>query len=180
MHINFNNIRTTSPYFCAKKFKKPLDIIRTTGLKDIKGQNLYLYDGLILDQDGKNFTGSAIGFNAKDEEVALFTFENGKIIQLYRFRKVLKISLKDLGIETSIRQYDFRHTFITNTIIEWLENDYDIYNLLPYLAQFVGHNEFNSTYYYLHLIPEALLDSKNIDWSRFENIYPLEGENNEI
>ncbi len=86
MHINFNNIRTTSPYFCAKKFKKPLDIIRTTGLKDIKGQNLYLYDGLILDQDGKNFTGSAIGFNAKDEEVALFTFENGKIKESSSYR----------------------------------------------------------------------------------------------
>ena len=86
MHINFNNIRTTSPYFCAKKFKKPLDIIRTTGLKDIKGQNLYLYDGLILDQDGKNFTGSANGFNAKGEEVALFSFENGKIKESSSYR----------------------------------------------------------------------------------------------
>lgn len=155
------------------------DINLETGEIYIRKTKSYKDRHIIMNQELLNMFRlyfNRVGFLNKQ-----FVFEeNGKIIQLYRFRKVLKISLKDLGIETSIRQYDFRHTFITNTIIEWLENDYDIYNLLPYLAQFVGHNEFNSTYYYLHLIPEALLDSKNIDWSRFENIYPLEGENNEI
>ena len=38
--------------------------------------------------------------------------------------------------------------------------------LLPYLAEYMGHSNFKSTLYYIHLLPERLRNSTNIDWDR--------------
>jgi hypothetical protein len=36
----------------------------------------------------------------------------------------------------------------------------------------MGHTTFESTYYYVHLIPERLTESGGIDLSVFENLLP--------
>ncbi|MFA7157445.1 MAG: hypothetical protein WC123_07135 [Bacilli bacterium] len=77
-----------------------------------------------------------------------------------------------LGIrQSSPRQYDFRHNACSRILQKWLDEDKDIMTMLPYLQAHMGHCHIKDTLYYLHLLPQELLKSKNIDWSRFKNIY---------
>lgn len=43
--------------------------------------------------------------------------------------------------------------------------------LLPYLSAYMGHSEFTSTLYYVHLLPEKLRRSKGIDWDFLSRVY---------
>ena len=70
------------------------------------------------------------------------------------------------------RPYDLRHNFATRTMMRWIDEGKDVYALTPYLSAYMGHTEFSATFYYIHLIPERLLKSPGIDWSRFSKIYP--------
>jgi hypothetical protein len=36
----------------------------------------------------------------------------------------------------------------------------------------MGHNQFEDTAYYIHLLPEKLLSSSAVDWSKFSNLIP--------
>jgi len=69
------------------------------------------------------------------------------------------------------RPYDFRHNFATRTIIRWLDEGRDVHTLMPFLSAYLGHTTLDSTLYYIHLVPENLLKSKGIDWSRFSSLY---------
>lgn len=54
------------------------------------------------------------------------------------------------------RPYDLRHTYATHTLFRWLEEGRDLNNCLPYLSAFMGHEKFQHTAYYIHLVPECL------------------------
>jgi hypothetical protein len=41
----------------------------------------------------------------------------------------------------------------------------------------MGHATLNSTFYYLHLLPERIRNSAGIEWERFSAIYGEEGGN---
>ncbi len=69
------------------------------------------------------------------------------------------------------RPYDFRHNFSTRTIIRWLDEGRDVHALMPFLSAYLGHATLDSTLYYIHLVPENLLKSRGIDWSRFQSLY---------
>jgi len=69
------------------------------------------------------------------------------------------------------RPYDFRHNSCSRILQKWLDEGKDIMTMIPYLQAHMGHCHIQDTLYYLHLLPHELLKSKNIDWSRFENIY---------
>ncbi len=71
-----------------------------------------------------------------------------------------------------VRFYDLRHRFATASIINLLEAEYDMDNIIPYLSAYMGHTEFRHTYYYIHLIPKRLLDSKSIDLAKYEQYIP--------
>ena len=45
-----------------------------------------------------------------------------------------------------------RHTFIVNTIRKWLEEDYDVNTLYPYLSKYLGHKSIEGTQYYFHFL----------------------------
>lgn len=39
----------------------------------------------------------------------------------------------------------------------------------------MGHSELNSTFYYIHLLPERIRNSVGVDWKQFSSIYGKEG-----
>lgn len=43
--------------------------------------------------------------------------------------------------------------------------------LMPYLSTYMGHSELDSTFYYIHLLPDRLLKSAGIEWHQFDGIY---------
>ncbi|MGD9569246.1 MAG: tyrosine-type recombinase/integrase [Sedimentibacter sp.] len=54
----------------------------------------------------------------------------------------------------SPRPYDFRHTFTTECINQWMKEGKDLNAWLPYLSSYLGHEHYSSTLYYFHLVPE--------------------------
>jgi integrase/recombinase XerD len=52
------------------------------------------------------------------------------------------------------RTYDFGlHSAFAN-INRWVENGINVNGMLPYLMNYMGHASIESTFYYIHLIPE--------------------------
>lgn len=103
----------------------------------------------------------------------VYFFENKEApLTSAKMRKVFKSTLRKAGLDPNIRPYDFRHAFISNTISEWIENGENVMVLIPYLSEYVGHYDFESTYYYLHLIPENLRENSGIKWNSFCSLYP--------
>ena len=76
------------------------------------------------------------------------------------------------------RPYDLRHVFATMNMMRWVDEGKDIMALLPYLSTYMGHSDFTSTLYYIHLLPERLRRSAGIDWKQFSPIFG-EGEGDE-
>lgn len=52
------------------------------------------------------------------------------------------------------RAYDFRHHFACANIMKWSVEGKNIHAMLPYLMRYMGHTTLESTYYYIHLIPD--------------------------
>jgi integrase/recombinase XerD len=47
-----------------------------------------------------------------------------------------------------------RHHFAFANINRWVENGINVNSMLPYLMNYMGHSSIESTFYYIHLIPE--------------------------
>jgi integrase/recombinase XerD len=75
------------------------------------------------------------------------------------------------------RPYDLRHAFTTRNLIKWIDKGSDVISLFPYLSTYMGHATLNSTFYYLHLLPERIRNSAGIEWEQFSAIYGEEGGN---
>lgn len=71
-----------------------------------------------------------------------------------------------------IRTYDLRHRFASATLCRWLDENKNLYNMLPYLRTYMGHSELSHTAYYIHVLPENLLRAKGIDWSAINEAIP--------
>lgn len=52
------------------------------------------------------------------------------------------------------RPYAFRHRFAYANIERWRRDGVDVAAMLPYLAKYMGHSTFDSTYYYIHTSPD--------------------------
>jgi integrase len=67
-----------------------------------------------------------------------------------RFRQYLfraGISLTGTGP----RIHCLRHNYAVKRLKEWVLTGYELTNMLPYLAAFMGHSDFRETQYYLRL-----------------------------
>ena len=73
------------------------------------------------------------------------------------------------------RPYDLRHVFATMNMMRWIDEGKDVMALLPFLGTYMGHADFKSTLYYIHLLPERLRRTAGIDWKQFSPIFG-EGE----
>lgn len=96
-------------------------------------------------------------------------YSSGNIQNIF---KQLWNSIAEDHKNIKVRVYDLRHRFATASIINLLEAGYDIDNIIPYLSAYMGHTEFQHTYYYIHLIPKRLLESKAIDLAKYEQYIP--------
>lgn len=54
------------------------------------------------------------------------------------------------------RLHDFRHSFATETLIDWYRDGRDVQARLPLLSTYLGHADPKSTYWYLTGTPELL------------------------
>lgn len=52
------------------------------------------------------------------------------------------------------RAYDLRHHFACANIMRWSIEGKNAHAMLPYLMRYMGHASLESTYYYIHLIPD--------------------------
>jgi len=69
-----------------------------------------------------------------------------------------------------VRAYDLRHRFASTVLQKWLSEGRDFYAMLPYLRAYMGHKYFSSTAYYIHLLPEHLLNSPGVDWNAIDAV----------
>ena len=70
------------------------------------------------------------------------------------------------------RVYDFRHSFATKTLYRWLAENRDLSNCLPFLSAYMGHDRYDDTAYYIHLVPEFFSQSSGIDFNYFARLLP--------
>lgn len=85
----------------------------------------------------------------------------------YAFQKIRDvIDVSDSGYEHA-RLYDFRHTFATRTIKNWLEQDVDVNAKLFLLSTYMGHIHPEDTYWYLSATPELM----ELASHKYESIY---------
>ncbi len=56
--------------------------------------------------------------------------------------------------------------------MKWPDEKEDLYSLLPYLSEYMGHAHLEDSAHYIHLLPEKLRKSASIDWSIFEQLLP--------
>lgn len=71
-----------------------------------------------------------------------------------------------------LRQYDLRHRYASAILQKWLDEERNLYAMLPYLRAYMGHEKFADTAYYIHILPENLLKSPGVDWDRLDAIVP--------
>jgi integrase len=71
-----------------------------------------------------------------------------------------------------IRPYNIRHQFASAVLQKWIDERRDLYAMLPYLRAYMGHEQLSDTAYYIHLLPENLLNSAGIDWSDIDSVDP--------
>lgn len=60
------------------------------------------------------------------------------------------------GIAPDSTPYTLRHNYATRTLMRWVEEGRDLESWLPYLATYMGHQQYSSTAWYIHLLPERL------------------------
>ena len=68
--------------------------------------------------------------------------------------------------------YSLRHNYATRVILKWIDEGLPFESMAPFLREYMGHSDISSTFYYIHLLPENIIRSAGIDWSRLATIYP--------
>jgi integrase len=72
----------------------------------------------------------------------------------------------------NVRIYDLRHRFATTRMHLWIDENQDLTTKIPYLRAYMGHTSFNYTMHYIHLLPENLVKSSNINWKALSEVIP--------
>ena len=80
-------------------------------------------------------------------------------------------ALAGIPEDKNFRPYDLRHTFASRNITRWLEEGKDAMTFLPLLSQYMGHATLDSTFYYIHLIPEQLRKNTGVNWDGLAEVY---------
>jgi len=95
------------------------------------------------------------------------------------FRRTIdKLSIKSSTGEF-LRLYDFRHTFATHRLYQWMRDGKDLYAMLPYLSAYMGHAGITETFYYIHLAPGMFESMSGWKYESAVNIFPKAVEDDE-
>jgi len=87
------------------------------------------------------------------------------------FRNIWKSAGLNYDGKVKPRAYDFRHHFACSNIMRWSSEGKDVHAMLPYLMRYMGHSSLESTYYYIHLIPDYFPKYRDLT-SSTENLIP--------
>lgn len=87
------------------------------------------------------------------------------------FRHIWKAAGLRYDGKVKPRAYDFRHHFACSNIMRWSSEGKDVHAMLPYLMRYMGHSSLESTYYYIHLIPDYFPKYRDLT-SSTENLIP--------
>jgi integrase len=90
---------------------------------------------------------------------AFFVGTSGRPLLHRRVERVfdrLADGLHVVGDRPSARLLDFRHTFASNLIARWARQSRPVSHHLLLLARYLGHQSFNSTWWYVSSDPETL------------------------
>lgn len=105
-----------------------------------------------------------------------FPDSNGNLYGKVGLEKTFRIAKEKAGIGISgahsPRLYDFRHTFATHRLYQWMCEGKDITAMLPYLSAYMGHAQLSDTYYYIHLVPGLFEQMAGFDYSAAELLLP--------
>ncbi len=116
---------------------------------------------------------------SKNDRLWFFSRPNGDAFTqewlMYRFKQCMRIAKIGNGIHT-LRIYDFRHSACSRVLLNWIEKGEDIANLVCCLREHIGRSSFSHTLYYLHILPDNLLSSTDIDWESLDGLYPSSEE----
>lgn len=128
-----------------------IDILHSKGLKD---RRIFLPEDLL----SLYIKYDAIVDNIFPDRVYFFPaklntcYQCGTIAQ--NFNKIWKDTGLNNGSGSKARAYDFRHHFAFANLNKWVSEETDVNSMLPYLMRYMGHSCLESTFYYLHLVPE--------------------------
>lgn len=115
----------------------------------------------------------------KSEREAFFPSYRGNFYAKYGMEEVFRNILRETGIAGNNghnpRLYDFRHTFATHRLYQWMREGKDVKAMIPYLSAYMGHSQISSTYYYIHFVPELLEEMAGFDFSAAEYLLPEVG-----
>ncbi|MDR2569875.1 MAG: tyrosine-type recombinase/integrase [Oscillospiraceae bacterium] len=107
-----------------------------------------------------------------------FTRKDGKPVQSRQLDYIVKRCWRKANPDVPpdmlprLRPYDLRHRYASAILQKWISEKRDLYAMQPYLRAYMGHEEFDDTAYYIHLLPENLLNSPGIDWSDIDEVNP--------
>jgi len=76
------------------------------------------------------------------------------------FHKIWEASVGSIS-DSHVRLYDLRHHFAFANINRWAREGKDVNSMIAYLSRYMGHASIESTYYYIHLVPEYFSDYAN-------------------
>lgn len=71
-----------------------------------------------------------------------------------------------------VRVYDLRHRFASAVLQHWQEDGRSIQAMIPRLRSYMGHEHIESTFYYVHLLPQRLSARPGVDWNGLEQLIP--------
>jgi integrase len=98
-------------------------------------------------------------------------------------RSQFEICLKKSGLydeNPRPRPYDLRHASASRVILKWLGEGISSVEMLYRLKVHLGHEKFEDTMWYLHTLPNNLVNSTKIDWGSLDVVYStLEVTNDE-
>jgi integrase len=89
-------------------------------------------------------------------------------------RSQFEICLKKAGLYDEYprpRPYDLRHAAASRIILKWLGEGVSSVEMLYRLKVHLGHEQFQDTMWYLHALPNNLVNSTKIDWDSLDGVY---------
>lgn len=110
---------------------------------------------------------------------AFFVSRTGRPVDAHVAGRIFGQIWSDAGLPlikvgARVRPYDFRHHFAYANIERWQREGIDVESKIPFLALYMGHAVYQSTYYYTHLSPGFITEYAGSPYTT-DNLLPEVG-----
>lgn len=159
--------------------------MRNNEVCSLKTQNIDLEDGIITVLNGKNQKGRLVYIPAdllklirqyyhwlvKELGYHPIWFFPGRIQDKHITAAGIDKKFNDFWNKTSASKsceraptpHCLRHTFVVDRINLWILSGVNLSTMSSYLSKYLGHNDWNETFYYYHLVDDAFKIIKSKD-----------------